>query len=173
METTLRDLAGEYAEVMAMVNDPDVDRQVVIDTLEGIEGELEVKAQGYGMVMRNIKFEIAGLTAKEKYLKDLTAQVKREKDRLQGHYDGMEDRMTAALIATGLDEKGIDAGEFGFKLVNAGGDRALEIVGEVPQEYMKVTVEPDNAKIKEYLKDNTCKWARLLPRKKVLKVKGV
>lgn len=173
MEQTLMSLVGEYSEVMQMVNDPEVDQETVIDTLEGLSGEIEIKANGYGAVIRGIEYEISSLKGKEEYLKGLVKQISDEQKRLQNHIDNMKDRLMAAMIATGTDETGIKTAEFEFKLRTAGGQQKLEKCGEVPDNFKKIIYEDDDAKIRDYLKDHEVEWARLLPRKKSLQIKGV
>ena len=45
------------------------------------------------------------------------------------------------------------------------------IDGDVPENMTKVIVEPDNAKIREYLKDNEAKWAHIGERGRHLEIK--
>ena len=60
-----------------------------------------------------------------------------------------------------LDKKDLPAEAFTFKIQKNGGMQPLKIDGEVPQNMTKVIVEPDNDKIREFLKENTCDWAHL------------
>ena len=166
-------LVGEYGEIMAMINDPEVDQQTVMDTLEGIEGAIEVKADGYGHVLRGIKMERTAIKAKKEYLKSLIDSLDKQDSRLESHEEAMKDRFMSALIAIGKDEEGVKTDEFTFKVVTAGGEQKLEKTGEVPENFKEVIYKDDNAKIRDYLKDHNVKWARLLPRKKRLDIKGV
>ena len=68
MEQTLMSLVGEHAEIMALVDDPEVDQQTVLDTLDSIEGAIEVKADGYSSVLRGIKYEREFLNCGHYYL---------------------------------------------------------------------------------------------------------
>lgn len=173
MEQTLMSLVGDFADIMQMINDPEVDQQTVLDTLEGIEGAIEVKADGYATVLRGIGFERAALNGKREYLKRLLDGIDKQDKMLADHEEAMKDRLMAAMIATGKDETGIKTDQFEFKIKNAGGIQKLDKCGEVPDSFKKITYSDDDAKIREYLKSNTCDWARLLPRKKILDIKGV
>lgn len=170
-------LVGEHQQIMEMINDPEVDQQTVLDTLEGIEGEISIKADGYGYVLRGIAFERAALAGKREYLKKLLEMVDKQDKRLADTEESMKDRFMAAMIAIGMDEEGIKTEEFEFKIVSSGGQEKLETVDEkIPDSFKTVvqTFKPDNAKIREYVKEHPdCDWARLLPRKRSLKVKGV
>lgn len=176
MDQTLMSLVGEHAQVMEMINDPEVDQQTVLDTLDSIEGAIEVKADGYAAVLRGIKFEREGLNGKRQYLKSLLDQIDKMDVNLANHEEAMKDRLMAAMIATGKDETGIKTKQFEFKIVGTGGVPKLEVdEDKMPEGFAKIVqkVTPDNKKIREYLKDHECDWAWLLPNKKKLDIKGV
>ena len=45
--STLYELTNDYLTLLDMAEDPDVEEDVLRDTMEGIEGEIEIKADGY------------------------------------------------------------------------------------------------------------------------------
>lgn len=173
METTLRVLTGQWLEVADMMMDPEVDQQTVLDTLEGIEGEISIKADGYGDVIRKMEFEKASLKGKKEYVSGILDQIRAQEKHLDKQVTWMKERLRDAMIATGLDEKGIETDKFKFKVKNAGGQQKLEKVGPVPDNFKRIVYEDDDDKIREYLKDHECEWARLLPRARYLDIKGV
>jgi len=70
---TLYELTDNFKSLLLMAEDPDIDPNAIADTMEAIEGELEDKAEGYAMVMRQltadadaIQTEIDRLTARKK-----------------------------------------------------------------------------------------------------------
>ena len=65
----------------------------------------------------------------------------------------------------------LNLGNFTLKVQNNGGLAPLKITGDVPESMTKVIVEPDNDKIREYLKDNECEWAHLEERGKHIVIK--
>ena len=173
MEVKLVELIGEWKQVADMMGDPDVDQQTIIDTLEGISGEIEIKADGYGSVIRSLEYDIAALKGKKEYVKGILDGITAEEKRLQGHIDWMKTRLMEAMVAIGADETGIKTDKFEFKVSTAGGIQQLETTEDVPDSFKKIIYENDNAKIREYLKDHDVEWARLLPKKRILKIKGV
>ena len=175
MSQKLVELIGEWKQVADMMMDPEVDRQTVIDTLDGISGEIEMKADGYGMVIRNLEMESAALKAKKDYVDKISKELGKEISSIDSEVEWMKGRVADALIAIGKDKDGIKTDRFEFKLVGTGGVAKLETTDEVPDEFMKKTVviEKDNEKIREYLKDHEVEWAWLLPKKKKLQIKGV
>lgn len=73
--SNLYELTNDYLQILSMLEDPELDPQTLADTMEGIEGEFEIKAENYAKVMKNlegdilaIKTEIDRLTAKKKAL---------------------------------------------------------------------------------------------------------
>lgn len=67
---TLYELQGEYELLLELAEDPDpeIDQQTILDTMEAIEGEIEVKADGYARVLRQLEHDAANLKAEEKRL---------------------------------------------------------------------------------------------------------
>ena len=173
METKLSTLVGEWRQVADMMLDPEADQQTVLDTLDGISGEIEVKAEGYGHVIRKLELEAAGLKGKKEYVKGILDQIAAEEKRLNSHIDWMKERLLEAMIAIGKDEEGIATESFKFGVKTAGGVQKLECTEDVPDNFKKIIYENDDAKIREYLKDHDVDWARLLPRKRSLTMKGV
>jgi hypothetical protein len=81
----------------------------------------------------------------------------------------MKDMLKFALEST--NQKEMAAGDFTIKLQNNGGLQPLKITGDVPESMTKVIVEPDNDRIREFLKENTCEWAHLEERGKHVVIK--
>ena len=92
--STLYDLTAEYMTLLEMAEDPDVEEDVLRDTMEGIEGEIEIKADGYARVMKQLEATSANLEYEEKRLmnrrKTIDRNIKRMKQALQD-----------AMVATG------------------------------------------------------------------------
>lgn len=65
---TLYELTSEYLQLLNMLEDPDTDEQTILDTLEGVGGELEEKADGYARVMRQMDADAAAIKAEEERL---------------------------------------------------------------------------------------------------------
>ena len=173
METRLVDLVGQWKEVAEMMMEMDSDPQIILDTLEGIEGEIEVKANGYGDVIRNMEFERAALKGKKEYVKGILDQITKMDKHLDNQIGWMKEKLRDAMIATGKDETGIQTEKYTFKVKKAGGVQKLECTEDVPVNFKKIIYENDEAKIREYLKDHDVEWARLLPRTSYLDIKGV
>lgn len=90
-KTTLFELVGDYLHLYEMADDPDTDPQAFFDTMEGIEGEIEDKADGYACVIAKLNGEAKAIKEQEERLYNrrmaIENNVKRMKENLQ---DAME-----------------------------------------------------------------------------------
>lgn len=149
---TLFDIVGEFHELYELATDPEVDPQILADSLESVQGQLEVKASGYVQVIKQLEME-----AKQA---DEVAKAFNEKKKIrENNIKRLKEALKGAMEATGQSQ--VAAGDFTIKLQKNGGLAPLTITGEVPQNMTKVIVEPDGDKIREFLKNNECEWARL------------
>ena len=51
-------LVGQYKDVYEMLTDPDIDDEVVYDTLEGLMGEMETHAEGLATLIHRVDMEL-------------------------------------------------------------------------------------------------------------------
>lgn len=158
-------LVGEYKEVYDMLTDPEMDEEVVEDTLEGIMGEIEVKAEGFVSIINRIDMEI---DACKKQKEEWAAAEKVRKNRKAKFIDIIKTTMVM------LDKKEIQAGDVTLKLQNAGGQLPLKIDENavVPERFTKITIENDNELIRKALNDGEkLDFAHFGERGKILKIK--
>lgn len=141
--STLYELSNEYLALLEMADDPDIEEEVWKDTLEGLGGELEIKADAYACVIS----EISG--------KKTT--LKKEIDRLTAMYKACgnaEDRMKRSLeqvmIATGKTKFETELHKFSIQK-NA---PSLIIDNEeaVPLEFLVIKQEVNKTAIKDAIK---------------------
>lgn len=141
---TLYEIAAEYMTLLDMAEE--IDEEVFKDTLDGIEGELEIKADNYAKVITELENRAEGLDKESKRLaerkKAIENNIKRIKDSLQG-----------AMIATGKTKFKTELFNFGIqknkpRLIL---DKGLE---DIPMEYY-IFQDPiaDKDKITQELKE--------------------
>lgn len=63
---SLYEIESRYHSALDMLYDPEVPEDVVIDTLESIEGEMEMKAENYAAIISNIEATAAAIREAEK-----------------------------------------------------------------------------------------------------------
>lgn len=104
---TLYELTAEMQELLEMAEDEELDPQTIADTLEGVEGEFEAKADGYAAVLRELEgkvdFADTEIDRMEAHKKVLKSNQERIKTALQN-----------AMIATGKTK--FRTGLFGFSI---------------------------------------------------------
>lgn len=165
MSNSLFGLVGEYKEFLELMTDADADEQVIQDTLEGITGEIEVKAEGYVGVMNQLDMEIE---ACKKHKAEWDARLKiREKAKTN-----LKQRLLEGMMMLGKTE--LKAGDVTLKVSNAGG--VLPLVFDesqtVPERFTKITIEADNKLIREALdKGEDLEFVHYGERGKVLRIK--
>lgn len=145
MNTSLYDITGEFLQLYEMAVDME-DEQAFLDTLEGLKGELEVKASGYVHVIKQLDMEA------EECKKVIDAFAAKKKAR-ENAVARMEQAILSAMDIAGEDF--LRAGEYTIKIAKNGGVQPLKIEeGKVvPDKYMKVIYEPDKEKIRKALND--------------------
>ena len=142
---TLYEITGDYLRLLEMMEDQDtvMDTQVLADTLDAIEGEFEIKADGYARVIRELEADAKKYETEIRRMQGWMEVIKNRTKMIKQHlYDSMK--------ATGKLKFKTDL--FSFGIQKNGGLQPLEIVPdvEIPDEYCRK--EPDNTKIRDALK---------------------
>ena len=158
---TLYDLQGEFQALYELATTED-DEQAFLDTFEGLKGELEVKAAGYVHVIKQLEME-------EDECDKVIAAFKQKKAVRENNVKRMKEALLNAMDAAGLES--VPAGDYTLKIAKNGGLQPLKIDSDVPDEFMKVIVEPDNQKIRDALKEHELSFAHLEPRGRHLNIK--
>lgn len=79
---TLFQIAAEYRHITDVLMDSGVDEQTLTDTLEGEAWPLELKAQNYGFVIRNLQATAASIKDAEKQMADRRKSIEKRADAL-------------------------------------------------------------------------------------------
>lgn len=162
---SLFDIVGEFNELYQMAtSEEEQAEQVFIDTLDSLKGELTEKAAGYVAVMNRLDMEM-------KKAEEIEKRYKAIKESRKNAIQRMKDACLWACDNLGVTE--IDAGDVKIKVKNNGGQLPLIIdkPESVPENLTKITIEPDKAKIREYVENNECDFAHLEPRGRHIEVK--
>lgn len=163
MSVTLFDIVGEFQALYEMATSEDVESEdAFIDTLNSLSAELETKSGGYVAVINRLEAEQAKA---DEIAKAYAAVSKSRKNAIKR----MKDTLLYAMDELGVSE--MPAGDLTIKVKKNGGLQPLVITGDVPDNMTKVTIEPDNDKIRAYLKDNECDFAHLEERGRHIEIK--
>ena len=153
---TLYDLTEDYMRLLEFGNDPDIDEDVFRDTLEGLDGEIEDKAEGYAKVIKQLEAD-AKMYADE--VKRLTAKKKTAETNAKRMKKALQD----AMVATGKTK--FKTKLFGFNVQKNPPSVKLSdnYMAVIPGEYL-IAQEPkvDKAKILDDLKSGKeYSWATI------------
>ena len=140
------------------MEDGETDEQVIFDTLESIEGEIEDKADNYAKMIRNLQASVDVLKAEEERL------YYRRKST-ENHIQRLKDNLQANLEFIGKTKFKTDL--FSFSVAKNGGKQPLSItdnLDEIPGKYL-IPQPPkvNNDAVRELLKEKTVDWAHLEP----------
>lgn len=154
----LYELTEQWDTVFNMMEDGETDDQVIFDTLESIEGEIEDKADNYARMIRNLQASVDVLKAEEERL------YQRRKST-ENHIQRLKDNLQANLEFIGKTK--FKTNLFSFSVAKNGGKQPLSItdnLDEIPGKYL-IPQPPkvNNDAVRELLKEKTVDWAHLEP----------
>lgn len=161
---TLRELSSQYQALLEYGDseDPD-DRQCFLDTLEGLTGELELKADSYAVVISEFDAQI------EKIDKEI-ARLSAIRSACDNSVQTMKRRLMQAMKDMDMPE--IKTDFHTFKIQKNGGKRKVKVTGDVPDSYTKIIYQPDMERIRSDLEDGKeLEFAELAPRGEHLRIK--
>ncbi|WP_374357013.1 siphovirus Gp157 family protein [Chitinimonas sp.] len=153
MNTSLYVLAKEYQEAAAKLADLDLPDQVIADTLEGLAGEVEVKATNVAMFIRNLEATADAIKTAEK-------QMAERRRAIEGRIDRMSDYLKGAMLATGISK--IECPYFKLAIRDNPASVVIDAASQIPAEFMR-TPEPPPAQPDKKLIAEAFKAGREVP----------
>lgn len=148
---TLYELTGQFRELLELIEQGEIDAELLADTLEGLEGEVEIKADGYAKVIKELEGNIATIKAEINRLSG-------KKSSLESSIKRLKESLETSMRATNKTKFKTDLFSFNIQKNPA----RLVITGDVPSEYL-IPQEPkvDNKTIKELLKQQELPFTHL------------
>lgn len=139
----LYEIANDHKGLMALTDESDLD---ITDTLEGIEGEFNDKAESLVAVVLNMDGDVSAIDAQ---IERLNAR----KSAIRNRQESMKDYLRQNMEATGI--KKISCPLFTINCVQGREIALIENEDSLPDEYVKVktTVSPDKNAITKALKE--------------------
>lgn len=134
--TSLYDIAAEYRQTADKLADLDLDEQTIADTLEGMSGALEVKAQNVVMFARNLEATATAIKEAE------TAMAARRK-AIENRAAGLRRYALSAMQVAGVQS--IECPY--FKLSVRKNPHAVEVfdAAQIPAQFMRTPEPPPPA----------------------------
>lgn len=141
--TQLYLLAGEYRAAAEQLADLDLPPEVVRDTLESMAGELEVKAQAVGHMVRSIE---ANASAIQQWAKDAMERAR----SAQARADALREYLSTNLQACGISKVEGPGISLSFRKSTA---VVIDEPGLIPAGFMRVPEPPPPSPDKKALGD--------------------
>ena len=101
MEGTLFEITDRYQQLLAFAEDGDIDDEVFAETLQGIEDELELKAENYVRVIKELEVKKGSISGE---ISVIQAEVDRRKELINSidrHIAKMKESLCNAMVTTG------------------------------------------------------------------------
>ena len=145
MNISLYQMTHEYQEALNALLDSDLPEEAINDTLEGLKGELLVKAQNVGAFILNLDLQ-AGMV--ETVIERMQAKLKQLTDKRNKVAAYLENNLTAAGITevTAIDQS------FSIKFKNNPPSVQIGDNAVIPEKYMRRPPPPKPAPDKTALK---------------------
>lgn len=144
---TLYELKGEYLALLEMAEDPDTDAEALADTLEGLDYDIEEKADAYVAVIGELNNDVAKIDAE---IKRLTARKK----VISGNADRIKQNLQDTMTAIG--KKKIKTALHTISVVKNGGKAPLVLqedidIDSLPDIFVKTEESIDKDAVRKYI----------------------
>lgn len=163
---SIYELTDQWKEVEGMLYDGETDEQIILDTLESIDGEIEQKADNYAKLIKNMLSDAEILSAEED-------RIRRRRQSIENRAKRLKETLQANLEYIGKTK--FKTVLFSFSVANNGGRQPFSItdnLDEIPGKYLipqdpKVNMDA----VRELLQEKEVEWAHLEPYGKHLKIR--
>ena len=162
---TLYELRAEYMELLALLEDPETDPQVIADTMEGIQGEIDIKCDSYVVVIKNLESQVEMIDAE-------LIRLEKNKSALTNNIKRMKAAVLDTIQMTGSRKMVTD--HFKLSIVKNGGKQPMEVdeIEKIPQDYLTMKPVANMEKIRQELEGGSqLDFARLKERGEHLSIR--
>jgi len=141
--TALYVIANEYRDAATKLADLDLDEQTIADTLEGLSGELEVKAQNVAYFIRNMEVTAEAIKAFEQQQKERRQAIERRAESMRAY-------LQRCMEATGITKIEGPGVTLSFRKSSA---VVIDEPGLIPAEFMRQPEPPPPSPDKKAIAD--------------------
>ena len=141
---SLYELTGNMAYLHQLLEDPEADEQVIKDTMESIDYEIEDKADGYAKIIRMLNAEVEAISTE-------VDRLEGRKRAIQNNSDRLKQALEQSMIF--LNKRKFKTTLFSFNIQK--NTPSVNITGEVPEQFL-IPQEPkvDKRAIIVYVKEH-------------------
>ena len=124
------EITQDYLKLMELASDPEIDPEIITDTFEAIDGELEIKAENYAKVMKNLEGDIAALKAEEE-------RLAKKRKAIENNIKRMKGTLQEAMELTGKTKFKTDLFSFGIQKNTPSVVIDAADIRDIPEDYLK------------------------------------
>ena len=144
---TLYDLNIQFQTILEMAEAGDIDPQLITDTLEGVEGDIEAKLDSYGVVVNELLTDVAKIDTEIKRLVEKKKVINNNVDRMKA---AVADAMRI------MDKRKVAGERFTWQIQKNGGKAPLVFEDwfdalALPEDFQDWEVRPDKDAIRRAL----------------------
>ena len=161
----LYELTADLLTLQEMLETPLDDEQVLLDTLEAVQGEYEMKLESYCKVVKNLEADMEALKNEAKRLTD-------KRKVLENNVERLKKVMFDSMKVTGTEK--VKGQLFSVAIQRNGGKLPVIVdvdVAELPDECVKVVESPDLEAIAKLIDAGKCDFAHYGERGESLRIK--
>lgn len=140
----LYELTQNYLNLLDLLDNPEVPKEIIENALEEVEGNFEDKAENIVKLIRSVEAEV-------KAYKDEEDRLSTRRKTLENKVISLKEYLESSLKAIGKQE--IKGKLFTLKIQRNAPSVVIDDYNTIPKEYLKVVEEVDKKKIKEDLKN--------------------
>lgn len=152
---TLHEISSQFLTLLELAEDDTIDTQIINDTLEGLEGEFEAKADGYATVLKHLDADI-------KMLREEEDRLAAKRRTISNNIDKLKYNLEEAMRATGKLK--FKTTMFSYSIQKNPASVAIDDEAKIPKKWwIKQEPKLDKKGIIEFLKENNkpVAWAHL------------
>lgn len=150
----LYEITGGFLKLYDLLEEGEIDEEVFADTIEGLEYELEEKADGYAKIIAMLNNDVSAIDAEIKRLTD-------RKKTFKNNIDYLKKNLEQSMIYTG--KRKFKTSLFSFNIQKNPPKLVIDDPEKIPVRfYIEVEPKIDNAAIKEEIKNGEeFDWAHM------------
>ena len=143
----LYEITQDYLQILSMMEDPELDPQTLADTMEAVEGELEIKAENYAKVMKNLEADVSAI-------KSEIERLSGRKKTIENNIKNMKSALQMAMETTGKTKFKTELFSFGIRKNAPSVIMDEPYIENVPERFLKYS-EPtiNRSAIKEAIQN--------------------
>lgn len=131
--STLYELKEEFKMLLDMMEDDSIDEEMIQNSLEGIECEIEIKAEGYAKILKELEGQAEAVRKEISRLDDKYGKIVANMDRLKTNLKNAMNETGKKKIQTDLFTISVCKNDGKTPLIIDGVD-----INEVPEKYKEM-----------------------------------